>query len=157
MDTENYKIILHTADMFKGILRKFLAEGNGLHHPETLISSASRMAGTLMFRSLGINTKNLQPGQMLLSPEVNEKSAQLTNVINATLEGLGDNIDLEKAKASLDVGSTSKLTLLETQERFEPLFMAIVKTVGLSLSEASTAASIATAILIHDCRNAIEL
>jgi len=156
VNTDNNEILLRTADMFIGVLMKFLAQ-DGRVHPETAISSASRMAGTFMFRSFGLNTEAMEPGQVLLTPNANEKSAHLTSLIDATLSGIGDKIDIEKAKAALDVRSISTLTLLETQERFESLFSAISKTVGLSLPQAGSAACIASALLVHKFRDKIDI
>jgi hypothetical protein len=156
MKTDNNEILLRTADMYIGVLRRFLTEETSVH-PETLISSASRMAGTLMFRSFGFNTEKLEPGQTLLSNESNVKGQHLTSLVDSTLKSLGDNIDIEKAKASLNVKSISKLTLKETQERFEGLFTSIADTVGISLSQASSAACIASAILVHEYRTTIDI
>jgi hypothetical protein len=147
--TVSHEILLHTANLYITVLRKFVETGEPLQ-AESLISSASRMAGTLMFRTFTFDLSRSKPGEVVLSEEANSKGAHLTNLVNVTLEGLGDKVDVEKAKASLDVSAISRWSLLETQSRFEPLFRAIAKTVGLSLPEAGAAASIASGILVHE-------
>lgn len=138
--------LVKVGQMFGNTLLKLL-EGVTTLQAETLISSASRLAGTFMFRSESLNVGNAQPGQVVMFPNAEVKAAQLSNLITVTLQSLGCVLDMNKAKAALDTSSISSITLLETQSRFEPLFQAISKTAGLTLIESGTSAAIASAFL----------
>jgi hypothetical protein len=142
--------------MFGNTVVKLL-EGVTTLPAETLISSASRLAGTFMFRSESLNTGNAQPGQVVLFPNAEVKAAQLSNLITVTLQGLGCVLDMNKAKAALDTSAISSITLLETQTRLEPLFRAISKTAGLTLTESGTSAAIASAFLASKRPHGIDI
>ncbi len=156
MSADSHKILLQTADMYANLVKKLLSPELRAH-PETLISSTSRMAGTLMFRSFCPDSSRYQAGQMLVLPETDERAAHLTTLLNTTLEQLGNKIDLAHATKVLDPSAVSQLTLAQVQTRFEPMFVGIAKEVGLSLPQAACATCIASAVMVHEARSKIDI
>lgn len=156
MSQENQRILLQTADMYVNLVKKLLAP-DLRSDPETLISSTSRMAGTLMFRSFCPDTSAYEAGQMLVLPQTDERAAHLTILLNTTLEQLGNTLNLEQASKHLDPNAISKLSLAQVQTRFEPVFVGIAKEMGLSLPQAACATCMASAVLVHEARNKIPL
>lgn len=156
MSHDSHRILLQTADMYANLIKKLLAPELRAD-PETLISSTSRMAGTLMFRSFCPDTSAYQAGQMVVLPETNERAAHLTSLLNTTLEQLGNTLDLEQATKQLDPNAISKLSLAQVQTRFEPVFVGIAKEMGLSLPQAACATCMASAVMVHEARSKMAL
>ncbi len=156
MSATSHKVLLQTADMYANLVKKLLSP-ELRNHPETLISSTSRMAGTLMFRSFCPDTSAYQAGQMLVLPETEERAAHLTTLLNTTLQQLGNSINFAHASSVLDPNAVSQLTLAQVQTRFEPMFVGIAKEVGLSLPQAACATCIASAVMVHEASRKIEL
>lgn len=157
MPTANFENLLKTADMFNEWTRKAVSTDRGLH-AETLIISQARMAGTLMYMSFGLGN-SFAPGTVVLSPRANIDGPKLMNVMIATLRQLG-----HKDFAEQDVNITYRyqdsiqIDLKRTHEILGLFFQRWIEAVGgTSYFDGATAAAIATAICIHDCRDVLDI
>lgn len=148
--------LLLTADLYIAALRKYFA-GQYADHPETMIASASRMAGTLMLRSFSGDLAGRQAGQLLALPQTQERGAHLTTLLHTTVEQLGNTLDFAKAEAALEPHNISRLNLQQSQIAFEPVFTAMATANGLSLPQAACAACLASAILVHEAKKKIDI
>ena len=125
-------------------------------HAETAVASVARMAGTFLFRSLGFQLGDVEPGQVVLSEQANEAGPRLIQVLVGALAELGVALDEQKLGASQLQANQPNLGFLETQRRLEPLFSAIRARHGLSLAEAAEAGAVATAFMVHQCSSVLD-
>ncbi len=154
MTQENFETIVHTADGFSKILRKKLSNGHA-NHPETLIASAARMSGTLLFRSFSHNLDEHEPGVKIPSEQADINTPKLVNLMLNSLKQLGHMIDKE-ALASADVTTAlARLSLLETQELLDPWYMALCEKSNLTLYQGALSAATTVGLLIHECRDSL--
>ena len=155
MTDEQYKKITSAAEFFNETARKFLTTERGLH-AETLISSLARMSGSLMYRSFGFDEK-IEPGTAVLSDKANIEGPKLMNWMYVTLRQLGHNIGEENTNRSYASAEFSQLNFKESHDHLAAFFLAYCKAASLSFQDAAVGASIATAIIIHDCRNVLAI
>ncbi len=156
MDDLQHKRLLEGADFFKSLLRKVATTEQGIH-VETVIASAARMAGTMLFRSFAPPGSNFEPGTTVLSDQANVSGPKLMNLMFITLRSLGDPAGEDLVDRDAVSTKASQLTLRQAQELLDPLFLAYCKAVPLSFEEAAFALAIATGILVHDCKPALEI
>jgi len=126
-------------------------------HSETAISAAARMAGTMLFRSFGLDTSKLPPGTVVLSNEANEKGPELLSIVIMMMRQYRLQPDNEKLANVKERGGPPKLTVLETQELLEADLAQIREQHHLTLEEGAHACALATAWLIRDCAPQIGL
>jgi len=119
-------------------------------HPETVIASAARMAGTMLFRSFGFDTSTMPPGACVLSEEANERGPELANIVAMMLEQYGLQADKNKLTAG-NRGEPPKLTVLETQTVLGADLEHIRQQHQLSLDDGARACALTTAWLIREC------
>lgn len=153
---QSHQNLLRAADLYVAVLRQYFAEQYA-DHPQTMIACSSRMAGTLMLRSFAGDLGRYQPGHLLNLPQIQERSAHLSTLLNTTLQQLGDVINFDLAQAALDTNNISRMSLLQTQTEFEPVFTGMANTIGLSLPQAACAACLASAVLVHEAQRKIDL
>jgi hypothetical protein len=153
----NSQKILEAAQLMRDALRKLVASPQGVH-AETLVAAAARMAGTMLFRSFGLDSGDLRPGSVVLSEQANRRGPLLMETMFATLRRLG-HTDLEQddLKGARETTALSRLSLAETQRRLEPWYRKTQEVCGLSLAEAAGAGAIATALVIHDSGAVLDL
>lgn len=149
MSDDPHQALIEAANYFNQASRARLTRNNRFH-PETLILSVSRMAGSLMFRSFEIDTP-LEPGTTVLSEQANVYGPKLMNLMFATLGQLGNpvgqaDIDNDYASARL-----SPLSFKGSLERLAPLYLGYCETTSLGFHDAALGAAIATGITVHDC------
>ncbi len=150
MTQQNSQKILEAAELLREALRKLVASPQGVH-AETLVASAARMAGTMLFRSFGPTGAEPAPGSVVMSDQANQRGPLLMQTMFATLRRLGHS-DLDEAnlKGARETTALSRLSLAETQQRLEPWYRKTKQVCGLSFAETAGAAAIATALVIHD-------
>jgi hypothetical protein len=156
MDDLQHKRLLEGADFFNGILRKVATNEQGIH-ADTLIASAARMAGTMLFRSFVPPGSNFEPGTTVLSEQANVSGPKLMNLMFVTLKSLGDPAGEDLVDRDALNTKTSQLSLRQVQEQLDPFFLAYCKAAPLSFEEAAFSLAIATGILVHDCKPALEI
>lgn len=121
-------------------------------HPETAIASTARLAGSLLFRSFGLNVADIQPGTAVLSDVANEEGPELINIMSAMLHHFGVTLNQERLseEASRSSGAV-KLSVVESLALLQNDAMHIVKANELELKEAAQAAALATAFVVKEC------
>ena len=139
------------AEFFKTTVRARLAKADGRLHPETLIISSARMAGSLMYRSFNYDV-SVKPGQTIMSEQANLSRPKLKNVMYVTLRQLGNQIADDDVNRDYLSSEYSQLTFKETHDLLAPTFLDYCKATSMAFEEAAFAAAIASAILVHDCR-----
>lgn len=135
-----------------GLMMRAIVTGLGTEladHPGTVIAAAARMAGTLLFRSFGLDTAGIAPGTPILSEQANEKGPVLLQIVHITLALKGVTLDLAGRRGRQADGEPPRLTVTEMQQRLEPEVDRVRQTLGLRLEEGAVACAAATATLIH--------
>lgn len=155
MDNEKFKSLLETADFFDQTARKLLVTERGLH-AETLIASVSRMSGSLMYRSFG-HPASLEPGKAVLSDKADFYGPKLMNLMFGTLQQCGHQIG--EANVNTEYSSTKYIPInfKESHARLAPFYLKYCEAAKLSHHDAAFAAAIATALLIHDCQEVLDI
>ena len=118
-------------------------------HAGTVVAATARMAGTYLFRSLGLKLTGVKPGQFVLSVEANEQWPQLINIAGDALSKMGIKIDNSQAGKAIDPKHKPMLEFLETQKKLEPMYAPIKDRYGFSMQEAAYSVAVATALLIR--------
>lgn len=121
-------------------------------HPETAISSAARVAGSLLLRSFNLRIESASPGTVVLSNEANEKGPQLINIMAAFLSSAGVPLDQalmggEQAQR----GAEPQLSTLQALSLLQADALKIANSNKLSLEEAAQSAALATAFIVKEC------
>jgi hypothetical protein len=121
---------------------------NGVH-PGTIVAATARMAGTYLFRSLGLKLPGVKPGQFVLSVEANEQWPQLINIAGDALSKMGIKIDNAQAGKEIELKHKPVLEILDTQKKLEPMYAPIKDRCGFSDQETAHSVAVATALLIR--------
>jgi len=138
------------------VIASRLGNNRGVH-PETVIAAAARMAGTMLFRSFGIDTSGMEAGSVILSEEANENGPRLIHILGGMLNNYGLEPNREKLADAENRGDEPSLSILETQELLAEDFTTICDKNNLSSSEAADACALLTAWLIKECAPQIGL
>ncbi len=121
---------------------------NGVH-PGTVVTAAARIAGTYLFRSLGLKLPGVKPGQFVLSIEANEQWPQLTQIAINCLARVGIKVDNTQAGKAIDQKHKPMLEFLDTQKKLGPMYAPIKERYGFSSLEAAQSVAVATVLLIR--------
>lgn len=157
MSDQDMQKTLKAADLISQLLRKVVVLEQGIH-AETIISAASRMAGTMLFRSFGLDDSKLEPGSVLMSEQADQQGPGLVDAVFEVLKQLGhDGIDAAALDAAADKPAPPRLSLAENQSTLNPWYRKIMETSELSNREMALASAIATATLIHDCESVLDV
>ncbi|MGC1176417.1 hypothetical protein [Polaromonas sp.] len=155
MSDDRQKKAISAAEFFNETARKLLATERGLH-AETLVSSVARLAGSLMYRSFGLDP-NIEPGATVFSEQAITQGPKLKTVMLVTLQQLGQKIDAENINEEYASSKVSELTFKESHDRLAAFFLKYCEVAPISHLDAAIGAAIATGILIHDCREVLEV
>ena len=120
------------------------------------MAATARMAGTYLFRSLGLNLPGIKPGQFVLSVEANEQWPQLTQIALYGLAKIGIKVDNSQAGKAIDPKHKPMLEFPDTQKKLEPMYAPIKDRYGFSALEAAQSVAVATVLLIKHCINFID-
>jgi hypothetical protein len=156
MDDQRFKRLTAAADFFNSSFRPLVTTERGIH-AETIVASAARMAGTMLFRSFIPAPNSYEPGTVVLSDAANVEGPKLMNVMFATLKQLGDAVGEDTINRDAATTEASQLTLRQTQERFDPVVIAYCKAARLSFEDAALSLAITAAIFVHDCCSALDV
>lgn len=126
-------------------------------HSETAIAAAARMAGTMLFRSFGLDTSKMPPGAVVLSNEANEKGPELIDIVVGMMQQYGLQPDQGKLARVDERGEPPKLTVLETQELLEDDLTRVRQQYQLNLEEGAHSCALTTAWLMQECAPKIGL
>ncbi len=153
MSDDQYQALIEAANFFNQASRARLTT-NDQFHPETLILSVSRMAGSLMYRSFEFDPA-VEPGATVLSEQANTDGPKLMNVMFTTLRQLGSPISQEEVDHDYASAKLSPLSFKGSHERLAPLYLGYIEKMSLPLHDAALGAAIATGITVHDCSKVI--
>ncbi|TAK92006.1 MAG: hypothetical protein EPO06_01975 [Burkholderiaceae bacterium] len=156
MNDQQFKRLIEAADFFNKTLRQLVMTERGIH-AETIIASAARMSGTMLFRSFVPPGSNFEPGTAVLSDQANVGGPKLMNLMFSTLKQLGHIVGEDTINRDYLTTQSSQLTLRQTQERLDSFIIAYCKAASLSFEEAAFALATAAGILVHDCRSALDV
>ena len=119
---------------------------------ETVIASAGRMAGTMLFRSVNFPVNSYAPGVTVLSEQARDMGTKLMELMFATLGHLGHAADVTTINQDAFSTKASHFTLQKTQEQFDPIVLSYCSAKHLTFEDAAFSLAMTSAILIHDCR-----
>lgn len=128
----------------------------GTFPAETVIGSAARMAGSFLFRSLGLPMTGIQPGSVVLSDQANQQGPRLIQILGTVLQNIGVKLEPSQLSANPRTKGGLKEPFIETQGILEAQFVAIRDKYELSDGEAADSVAVATAVLIKNCSNLLE-
>ncbi len=155
MENETNKALISAADFFANTAKKLLTTERGLH-AETLIMSVARMSGSFLYRSFGFDPA-LKPGTAVLSDQANLHGPKLMNVMLVTLQQLGHKIGEESLNRDYVSAQFSQLTFQESHERLATFFLKYCEVAPISHHDAALGAAIASGILVHECREVLDI
>ena len=124
-------------------------------HSATAIITSARLSGAFLFKSFGLNIKDVKPGTAILSHQANEEGPELINVIGAILSNLGviiDNTKIESAEIQ-----KSELEFLESLDATQTKASEIMKKYRLKEKEMAIACAMSTAFIIQQCQNDVNI
>jgi hypothetical protein len=124
---------------------------NGVH-PGTVVAATARMAGTYLFRSLGLKLPGVIPGQPVLSNEANEQWPLLTQIAEDCLAKMGIKMDNSQAGKLVDPNHKPMLEFSDTQKKLEPMYAPIKDRYDFSYQEAAYSVAAATALIIRHAK-----
>lgn len=157
MNNPSHTKAVEAADLLNRALRKLLTGEQGIH-AETVIAAAARLAGTLLLRDLVPSVDQMEPGTAVLSDAADQQGPQLLELVFATLRQLGHaDLDASTLGGHEETTALSRLSLAQTQSLFSPWCEKIAEVTDLSRREMAAAAAVTTAMLIHDCREVLNI
>jgi len=139
------------------VIANRLGGGSRAVHSETAISVAARMAGTMLFRSFGLDTSKMPVGATVLSEQANEKGPILLNIVIMMMRQYDLQPDKDKLADVKNRGRTPQLNVTQTQELFDTDLQLIREQHNPTLEDAACACALATAWLIKECAPQIGL
>ena len=146
---------LQAADEFGTTAMQAFDQG-GTFPAETVIGSTARMAGSFLFRSLGLPLGGVQPGGVVLSEQANQQGPRLIQILGAVLQNVGVKLDSSRLSASQRAAKGQKESFLETQKVLETPFVAIRDKYDLTDAEAADSVAVAAAVLIKNCSSFLD-
>ena len=157
MEHLNLKQVIETADQLQRTLHRLIISDQGLH-AATAVASSARMAGTMLLRDLVERPGRHEAGTSPLSDDAGRPAPVLAETLFATLGQLGHgDLDEQGVRGSRASTALSHLSLGETQAILEPWYLKTVGSSQLSLREVAASAAITTGLLIHDCRDVLDV
>lgn len=154
---------IETANYFYEVIRKAIADERGLH-VETAIITAARLCGSLLYRSIAMDTnlKYQNPGTLLIDPRVDKTGREMETLLMATLDRLGVQFDLEAVKKYQnkhtvnEILGQSRLSFLGTLEKIQPFCISFCEITD-DYRQAAAATMVSTAMLIRDASTILDV
>lgn len=153
MDEAHLSSALNAAKIFAASAKKVLSTEDGVHI-ETLISSISRVAGSMMYRSFALD-ENIEPGTHVLSEQANIYGPHMMNILLTTLQKLGSTLHEGDMHPDYATAKFSHLSFQEANQRLGPFFQTYCEAASMSHLEAAMAAAMAAALTIYDYRDTL--
>lgn len=152
-----------TATFFYEAIKKVIVDEKGLH-VETAIITAARLSGSLLYRSVPMETnqKYKEPGIMFLDPKIDVVRKPMEGLLTTTLSTLGIRLDEMAIRALMSKTSPnemldrSRFSFLETMEKIQPISLSFCEITD-DYRQAAAAAIITTAMFIKDASALIDV
>ena len=121
---------------------------NGRPHAGTVLAAAARLAGTSLFRA--INKKEVKPGVVVLSEEVNEAYPQLLNMFAFYCKQNGMDVMAKPVVTEFPEGDKPLMELPQIQEIYQDEYNKIMEKHGLDYLEGARAGMIVCSVFFND-------
>lgn len=154
MSDQVQKIHLQAARVFDSLLRRNVATERGVH-PETIVLTSARMTGLLLLHYL--SSPSLSFGATDPSKTAQLELARLKDYVSNTLRQLGHSVDVSDVENANISSQLSRWSLADTKSRLEPEYLEYCRTAAISFKDAAIASAIATGLLIHTCREVLDI
>jgi hypothetical protein len=119
----------------------------GKPHAGTVLSVAARLAGTSLFR--WINKKDIPPGMIVLSEEVNQAYPQLLNLFAFYCKKNGMDVMSRPLVTEFPEQYKPRIEVAEVQAEYQDQYNAIMKKYGLDYLEGARAGMIICSIVFQ--------
>ena len=148
--------IQQAADFLETAVRHHIMDGKGVA-AETSLACAGWMAGTQLYRLEIDATLDVKPGTVVLSDPVNQRLPGLMNMVAAmAMQGEAAPPDMDNADTT-GAQPIYRLSLAQTQEGLDPVYLSYAKRVSLEPEELLHAATGALGILAAKSRPVLGL
>jgi hypothetical protein len=115
--------------------------------PETVLYAAAWLAGTSLYRSIGIEGK-IEPGTPVLSDEANRRGPELLAVFSKLLGQFGITITQEDLTFNVPSEHQSKMGILEVQRKMQTHYNEIMKQNLFDFREGAKTGAVVCAMLV---------
>jgi hypothetical protein len=132
---------------FMKIFQEKIPLVDGKPHPGTVLSVAARLAGTSLYRS--INKKDVAPGVVVLSEEVNQAYPSLFNLFAFYCNQHGLDVTAKPLVTKFPEGDKPLMELSQVQAEYQDQYDEIMKNHGLDYLEGARAGAIVCSIVFH--------
>jgi len=133
---------------FVKILQERFFASEGKAHAGTVLSTAARLAGTSLYRSL--NYKNdITPGIVVLSNEVNEAWPQLMNLFGLYCKQSGIDVMSKPPVTVFPEQDKPRMDVAQVQQKFQDRYNEIMKRYGLDYLNGARSGMIACSIIFQ--------
>lgn len=124
---------------------------DGKPHAGTVLSTAARLAGTSLYRSLNYK-QDIAPGTVVLSEEVNTAWPQLMNLFALYCKQNGIDVMAKPLVTAFPEKDKPRLSVQEVQREFQEQYHAIMQKHGLDALNAARAGMVVCSIIFqHHC------
>ena len=120
---------------------------DGKPHAGTVLSVAARLAGTSLFRS--INKKDVTPGMVVLSEEVNQAYPQLLNLFAFYCKQNGMDVMSRPLTSTFPEQDKPRMDVAAVQAEYQDQYNAVMKKHGLDYLEGARAGMILCSIVFQ--------
>ena len=128
----------------------------GKPHAGTVLSVAARLAGTSLFRS--INKKDVTPGMVVLSEEVNQAYPQLLNLFAFYCKQNGMDVMSRPMVTTFPEQDKPRMPVVDVQAEYQDQYNAVLKNHGLDYLEGARAGMILCSIVFqYHCTRAKDI
>jgi len=128
----------------------------GKPHAGTVLSAAARLAGTSLFRS--INKKDVAPGLIVLSEEVNQAYPQLLNLFAYYCKQNGLDVMSRHLVTKFPEQDKPLMDVAQVQAEYQDQYNAIMKKHGLDYLDGARAGMVVCSIIFeYHCKNARDI
>ena len=135
-------------DAARQVLELLQAElGDSPSHPETSLYAASWLAGTSLYRSMGIRP-DIQPGTPVLSDQANEQGPKLLTVFSTLLTKFGLELKQGDLVFKVPAEHKSKMGIQEVQKRLQVPYNEIMRKHQFDYLEGAKTGAVACALLV---------
>ncbi|HET6846425.1 MAG TPA: hypothetical protein VFH29_06290 [Anaerolineales bacterium] len=121
-------------------------ESNGAS-PETVLFAAAWLAGTSLYRSLGIGAE-LEPGVVVLSEKANEEGPTLLAMFAYLLPRFGIKFNMAEAVFDVPQEHESQVDLLTIQQALQAPYNEIMRSHGFDYAEGARTGAVVCALLV---------
>ena len=144
MQNKRYEAALE----FVKVLQERFLDPHGAAHAGTILATAARLAGTSLFRSLHAG-RDIEPGVVVLSHEVNEAWPQLMNLFAFYCQQNGIDVMSRPPVTKIPEKDQPRTELAQTQLEFQDRYHQVMKKHGLDYLNGARAGMVACSIIFQ--------